>query len=594
MKTCKILALVLALVMVFGLLTACGSEATSTPAETASVAPVEEASAPAPEVEAPVEEPVAEASVAEEVVEEVTITPEEAMAQEFITYPLEGDNVITMWYYQPPYTTFMDSNNSFNCLDDAEAATGVKLEITEAPSSTASDQFNIMIASGDYPDLLPVREYYVSGVSKAYEEEIIIDINEYVDEYMPNYAAVRDALPEEVIKDTLTDGKMLAFSKIADGVLTQTGLVTRGDWLDQLGITIEGQLMSLDDFTDLMRTLHNEYDTPYTWYMSATNTLPLSAAFDISIPVMMGDGFMTSVGPAIFRRGDELTSSWIEDGFRDYLQYCIDLMDEGILYKDFMSLSDDRSAHNTAQGNGQCAVWTSGADKIEEIALYSDDPNISFTALPFVTADPTAPYVWKDATSQVTTSAGFSISSCCEQPELVCQWQNYFWTTEGSLMVNYGVEGEARTYEGEEPRFDWQTPVTSIGANAPNVDMALELFTMQRFVSSYIDHDRILPTFNQVALDAIALWTIPDAVNDRNLPSNLTSTFSVDEDEAIGEYEGDLLTYASEHALKFLDGTWELNDANWEEYVSTIEEMGIHEIIAVYQTAYDEMQAGLR
>ena len=594
MKTSKILALILALVMVFGLLTACGSEAASTPTETASAPSAQEA--PAPEVEAPVEGSVTEeASVAEEVVEEVTLTPEEVMAQEFINYPLEGDNTITMWYYQPPYTTFVDSNSNFNCIDDAEAATGVKLEIQEVPSSTASDQFNIMIASGDFPDLLPIREYYVSGLSKAYEEEIIIDINEYVDEYMPNYAAVIEALPEDVVKDTLTDGAMLAFSQIADGVLTQTGLVTRGDWLEELGITIEGQLMSLDQFTDLMRTLHNEYNTPYTWYMSATNTLPLGPAFDISVPVMMGDGFMTSVGPAIFRRGDVLTSSWIEDGFREYLQYCIDLMDEGILYKDFMSLSDDRMAHNTAQGTGQCAIWSSGADKIEEIALYSDDPDISFTALPFVTADPDSTYLWKDATSRVSTNAGFSISSTCEQPELVCQWQNYFWTTEGALMVNFGVEGESLTYnDAGEPTFDWQTPVTCLGVNAPNADMALELFTMKRFASSYMDHDRVLATFNQVALNAVELWTLADSVNDRNLPATLTNTFSIDEEEQINEYQPDLLTYASEHALKFLDGTWELNDENWNEYVSTIEEMGIHEIIAVYQNAYDEMLAGER
>ena len=593
MKTSKILALVLALVMVFGLLTACGSTAASDPAETASAPSVQEA--PAPEVEAPVEESAAEASVAEEVVEEVTLTPEEAMAQEFITYPLEGDNTITMWYYQPPYVTFMDSNNSFNCLDDAEAATGVKLEIQEVPSSTASDQFNIMIATGDFPDLLPIREYYVSGLSKAYEEEIIIDINEYVEEYMPNYAAVIEALPEDVVKDTLTDGAMLAFSKIADGVLTQTGLVTRGDWLDELGITIEGETMSLDTFTDLMRTLHNEYNTPYTWYMSATNTLPVGAAFDISVPVMKGNGFMLSVGPTIFRRGDELTSSWIDDGFRDYLQYCIDLMEEGVLYKDFMSLSDDTSEHNASHGAGNSAIWSSGADKIEEIKLYSSDPDISFRALPFVTADPDSTYLWKDATSQVTTSAGFSISSTCEQPELVCQWQNYFWTTEGALMANYGVEGEALTYnEAGEPIFDWQTPTTSIGAKAPNVDMALELFSMQRFVSSYMDHDRILPTFNDVAIAAVDLWTLEDAVNERNLPATLTNTFSIDEEEQINEYQPDLLTYASEHALKFLNGSWELNDENWNEYVSTIEEMGIYEIIAVYQNAYDEMLAGVR
>ena len=195
---------------------------------------------------------------------------------------------------------------------------------------------------------------------------------------------------------------------------------------------------------------------------------------------------------------------------------------------------------------------------------------------------------------EVTTNGGMSISSTCENPELVCQWQNYFWTTEGALMVNYGVDGESLTYEGEEPRFDWQTPVTALDQHAPNADMALELFTMKRFATSYMDHDRLLPTFSDVALNAVELWTMENSVNERNLPATLTSTFTVEEDEEIGEYESDMLTYASEHALKFLDGSWELNDANWQEYVDTINSMGMPEIIAVYQNAYDEMMAGER
>ena len=594
----KALALLLALVMVLGLV-ACGGEASvaeSAPAESAaSSAPAEE-TAEAPAEETPAEEPASEAEAsapAEEVVEEPAGDPMAAMAEEFITYPLEGDNTITMWYYQPPYSTFVDSNSSFNCIDDAEAATGVKLDIMEVPSSTASDQFNLMVASGDMCDLIPVREYYVSGVSKAYEEDVIIDINEYVEEYMPNYAAVLATMPEDVQKDTLTDGMMLAFSSIADGALTQNGLVTRADWLGELGLEYTNETMSLDDFTELLRTLHNEYDTPYTYYMTATTTLPVGPAFDILVPTMMGDGFMTSVSSAIFRRGDELTSAWTDDGFREYLEYAIGLMDEGVLYKDFMSLEEDRMVQNTAQGEGKCAVWTAAADKIEEIAGYSSDPDIAFVGLPAVTGD-TDQYIWKEATSLVTTNAGMSISSTCEQPELVCQWMNYFWTTDGYYMVNYGVDGESLKWEGETAVFDWETPVTSLGVNAPNADMALELFTMKRFATSLMDHDRLLPTFSDVALNAVELWTMENAVNERNLPATLTSTFTVEEDEEIGEYEADMLTYASENALKFLDGSKELNDETWAEYVDTINEMGMPEIIAVYQTAYDEMLAGIR
>ena len=72
------------------------------------------------------------------------------------------------------------------------------------------------------------------------------------------------------------------------------------------------------------------------------------------------------------------------------------------------------------------------------------------------------------------------------------------------------------------------------------------------------------------------------------------NTFTTDESLEIANYESDLLTYASETCLKFLDGSLELNDDTWNEFVDTCNSMGLPEIIAVYQNAYDEYQAGER
>ena len=593
----KTLSILLVLAMIVGLFCACGSTAASSeaPASAASAeAPAAPETAEEPEAPAaPADSAVEAASAVEEPTEELVGDPMAAMAEEYISYPLEGDNTISMWYYSPPYVNFVDSNSKFNCIDDAEAATGVKLEIVEVGSASASEQFNLMVASGDMTDMIPCREYYTGGLSKAYEEDIIVDINEYVEENMPNYVGVFNTLSEKTQKETLTDGMMLAFSIIADGTMNSNGLVTRKDWLDEMGVEISGDLMSLDDFTDLLRQFHEKYQTPYTYYMQ-DGTMPLEAAFDTKIPLLVPDGFMNFTTSTIFRYGDEITTGWTNDGYREYLQYVLDLMDEGVLYKDFLSMSSDRGDINTAQGTGEVAIWTAAADKIEEIAGYSDDPDIAFQGLPAVTADPSQPYVWQQETSLVSTNAGMSISTSCQQPELVCQWMNYFWTTDGYYMANYGVEGEALKFEGDEPVFDWEAPVTATGANAPNADMALELFTMKRFTSFYADHDRLLSTFPESALNAVELWTLEDGTDERFYPSTLESTFTTAENEEIAEYEADLLTYAQETALKFLDGSLELNDANWDTYVNTINDMGMGDIIAVYQNAYDQYKAGER
>lgn len=589
----KFLSLLLVLTMALTLFSACGNPASS--AEPASSAAAEEA--PAPETpEAPETEPEASAEEPASADEEVAAPvgdPMAEMAVEYISYPLEGDNTVTMWYYIPPYVQFVDSNSKFNALSAAAEATGVQLEFLEAGFSTAGEQFNLMVASGDMTDLIPCREYYTGGLSKAYEEDIIVDINDYVDENMPNYVGVLSTLDEQTQKDTLTDGMMLAFSMINDSSFSSNGLITRADWMEAQGLEFSGDLIGLDEFTELLRTFHDNYNTPNTIYMT-DGTVPLEAAFDTEIPVLVPDGFMTFVTSAIFRKGDEVMSGWTTDGYREYLEWVLQMMDEGIIYKDFLSLSSDRGDINTAQGAGEVAVWSASADKMEEIYWYTSDPEFKVTAVPNVTADPSAPYIWQQDVSLVSTQNGFSISTSCQQPELVCQWMNYFWTMDGYYLANYGIEGESLKFDGETPTFDWETPVTAAtGMNAPNADMALDLFTMKRFVSFYADADRLLPTFPESALAAVELWTL-DAADERFYPTTVESSFSVEENEDVAEYEADLLTYAQETCLKFLDGSLELTDATWDEYVSTCEKMGLPEIIAVYQNAYDQHLAGER
>lgn len=607
MKHKNILTLLMAIVMLLSLLTGCGSTAVSSEGSAASLPSTDEPAQEAAVSEAPAA-PTGNVVAADSSIEgndgatvAVTVSdPYEAMAKEYISYPLEGDNSISIWYYIPLYQDFMDSNNNFNALAAAEKATGVHLNFTEVGATSASEQFNMMVASGDYCDLLPVMEYYgaggTSGLAKAYEEEVIQDITPYIEEYMPNYAAVLEALPESTVKDTKVEDAVLAFHQVKDGTYSGNGLVTRGDWIDEQGIEFSGDMIGLDEFTDYCRTIHDAYSVPNTIYMY-DGTVGLEAAFDTEIPALVSDGFMTMITSAVFRYGDEVASGWITDGYREYLEWVLQMMDEGIIYRDYLSLDTDRQVTNSLQANGSIGVWQSNADKISEIADNFDhngDDNFAVAAMPRVTKDPSEQYVWNDEVALVATSAGFSLSSTCENPEMVCQWENYFWTTDGYYLANYGTEGESYHMDGDTPVFDWDQPVTVTGRNAPNAEMAQQLFTMLRFASFYVDNDMLLATFPQAGLDAVALWTVDGSTDARNYPTAAKGSFTTNESLEIAEFESDMQTYAQETCMKFLDGSLELNDANWDEYVQTVKSMGMDRLLEIYQTAYDEYKAGER
>lgn len=74
---------------------------------------------------------------------------------------------------------------------------------------------------------------------------------------------------------------------------------------------------------------------------------------------------------------------------------------------------------------------------------------------------------------------------------------------------------------------------------------------------------------------------------------NAAALTSEESDSVINEATA-VLTYAQETLLAFMTNAMEINDEIWGNFQSTLEDMGIREILEVYQNAYDEYAAGER
>ena len=90
--------------------------------------------------------------------------------------------------------------------------TGIDVQFIHPPQGQASEKFNILIASGELPDII---EYdwtrYPGGPEKAIDDGVIVDLTDKIKEYAPNlYKYLKEH--EEVDKLVKTDsGKYFAF-----------------------------------------------------------------------------------------------------------------------------------------------------------------------------------------------------------------------------------------------------------------------------------------------------------------------------------------------------------------------------------------------
>ena len=205
----KLLASLLAIAMVL-VLCACGSGSTASSAAPASE-PTEAASAP----EQKPAEPAAPQEEASQAEAPASAEEEAPAAGGLITtdytydLPLVDDGwSFSMWVsFSDNMSTFMPNGFADNkAFQKAEELTGVHVELREVTTTANSEQFGIAVASGDLPNVLTnVGMLWTSSFEQGIEDEVLMDLTELTENYMPAYKECYDQLDDDTKRELHTD-----------------------------------------------------------------------------------------------------------------------------------------------------------------------------------------------------------------------------------------------------------------------------------------------------------------------------------------------------------------------------------------------------
>ena len=596
-KRVRILSLLLALSMVLVLFAGCGgggeesAASQSAPqAESKADAP-DDAAEPAPEA-APHAPQEAEASAPavgsalEEAAPQKEPSPYTGSTIEGLSYPVgDPDNptefsLFSVWGMG--FDEYLDSWNSLPRLKEISEATGCTLRFHEVSQTGATEQFNLMIASGDMTDIIQAADYYVGGLGQAYADEVIIDLSDIIEENAPIYYDLLMNHTNDTTKDTvLTDGLHLSMNTLKDEVVSDMGLVVRGDWLDELGMEAPE---TLDQFTDMLYAIKDKYDTSETIRVDSTCEIQyMDGVFGVSMFKLSG---ATDISP--FVMDGEVTSALLSDDYRAFIEYVRQLYTDGIIHPDFFTISGDDTATWGVVSSGECGVWRIGADALHRVPEYTEVEGSYATPIPKLVKEEGDKYLFGNQAA-FADNKGYSLTNSCEEPELALQFFDWFFTDEGALISNYGIEGETYEFVDGKPVY------TDIIMNNP------EGMSMMFAV--------ILNTFNQTPMmnivskmwvgytveeeAAIHLWS--DTTNDdssRALPT--AAALSTEETSQISNEVTAVISYASEELLKFVTSATELNDESWEAFKDGCITQGLDTCLEVYNTAYEQYLNGER
>ena len=515
--------------------------------------------------------------------------------------PITEDEVILTYFmgFETNTLSYLDGGDLMNhqVWTWLRENTGVTVDLTVVDKANQSDKFNLMIASGDYTDLMNIGDY-TAGTEAAYEEDIIIDLSDYIEEYMPNYDQIIHS-DQNVLKEVQDGDMFLRAYPIKDQIANPTGIgaFVRMDWLEDLDLEVP---QTYDELTEVLRAFKTEKGA--TEPMALFNTVSLqngllSGGFG-SLAELSANAMGTNFSNSFYQEDGEVIYGATAEGTRKYLSWLHDLYTENLINFENMQNREtnpfsDLNAGYAADGtNGYIfSNQPFGGNYSTMAASQYGDENCNWWPVQDVaeTAGQTIPFFEENSLVDSTGASAISISSQCDNVEVALQFLDFGYSYEGSLLYNFGFQkgsgqGQYETWDFDAegvPTFDAEV-MNSIATT----NIASSIIATKDLAGVVFDA-RLAFEFGERELSCFEAWSTNK--NTSNILGSDTILTAQEMTDASAIYS-DIITYVGTSALQFINGDLDVNsDADWNAYVDNITSMGIEKLTSIVQGAYDRV-----
>ncbi len=459
-----------------------------------------------------------------------------------------------------------DPNNT-EFFKELEERTNVHVEWMIPASGSEQEQFNLLFASGDLPDMM-YNQGYIDGLDAAIDDGYLLDLTPYLEEYMPNYLSViKNSENPDVKKIVKTDsGKYGAVYTIFQTQQTPwMGWVIRQDWLDELGLDVP---VTYEDYENVLKAFKEKKGCYAPLAIPSNEILEAGYGYGCFGGGLYMNGWYQDDGEAKFYFHSD------PEAGRKTLTTLNSWYSQGLIDPDFATgatFGTDTVIVNNDNAGIASIIYTSPDTSLKT----ATDAGAKFTAiLPPVenAGDP----ILSRMESQIN-GASMVISADSEKSELCMKWLDYLFSEEGSLFANYGIEGE--TYEMVDGKPIYNDIVTQ--NETYNFDEAMRYYTLGPGIpATYYDWTRELSAVPEDSIKLCDDWAA--ATTDKNY---LYATMTAEENQEYSNIFTDLDTYVKESVISFITGEKSLDE--YDDFVNTLSEYNIQKCIDLKQAALD-------
>ncbi|MEK4119189.1 extracellular solute-binding protein [Paenibacillus sp. FSL W8-0919] len=472
----------------------------------------------------------------------------------------------------------MQDMNGIAAYQELEKTTGTKITFQHPPAGQEADAFNIMVSSGNLPDVIEYGWANVSGgPDKAISDGTIIRLNELIEEHAPNLTKVLNDTPEYRKLITTDDGNIYVFPFLRgdEYLLTFNGLIIRQDWLDQLKLEVPE---TIDEWYEVLKAIKTGDPNGN----GKADEIPLLLDLDMT---GINHAFVGAWGitTGFYQVDGQVKYGPIQPEFKSYLETMSKWYAEGLIDQDFAAT--DATLKDAKVTNSQVGAFSgymgSSLGRYTEL-MKASNPDVKLAAAPNVVLKKGDMPILGQKDSAYN-GFGAAITKANKNPAETVKWLDYKYGEKGHMLFNFGVEGVSYEKKDGYPTY---TDEVMKNPDGLSITQALAKYNLASYSGPFVQDRRYIEQYSALPEQKAAIETWMKADNSRLMP---VISPTAEESTRYASIMNDVNTYYEEMVNKFIMGVEPIS--GFDKFVETIQGMGIEEAVKIQQAALDRFNS---
>ncbi len=441
--------------------------------------------------------------------------------------------------------------------------TGVELEVIIVPPANYSQKLQMLVSSKQLPDIFPdalTNEVRLSLV----ENNAIVCFDDYAD-MLPNFKKlfVDDADNRAQIRNTMVNGKLYRAVSYDIARNINHGFMYRKDIFDKHNIPM---WTNSEEFYSALKTLKELYP----------DSTPLVSKRGVGLVNDFAIGWGLSTDFTLDESTNQYYYSYTQPEFKEVLDYMRKLYVEGLLDPEFLTCTEANWSAKMSQDSMGFVTF----DWIDRMDLFYEQLKETNPGYDLRFAAPVGPNGGKyNRIPKAASGVSLAVSNN-ENKEVAMKLIDFLLSPAGAKLMTLGLEGTTyQVTDGKVEYLGMEDVIPSINT----LEEKYGLFTNS--LSLRYDPNCIYYQYSPKLQEAQDL-----VVNNNWLTDSVSLKIDITEDsDTYSKIYSNLKplyeTMVSKYILSAEDPT-----GIWNEWVAKANELGVDQMVAIYNNAYHNMK----